>query len=1023
MKCKQLGLRVLSTAAIMSIVTSIATSAFAGVYYINEGDITVSVDENGNVKVTQNGQDYDDKNGEVIIRGGTAADYADSAKESTEDKEETPEATTIGESEPVTQEAEEETPAEEEPEEEPVAEEQTEETEDVSEEPKAEEEAPAKEEEPNAEPEETVTEEEPEASEDEAETAEDTAEKTEKEDTPTPQITDDDTPLAAPVSENETHVENETETSAKREAPDTAMGDIKNHYTAKAPTSSAVDKVITVVNNWVDNIFKFTIENVNIKNTNKDKAAMSIQGKGDTTIELDGNNVLENESRNTHAVLEKNGNKDETGTLTITDTDAIDGDDSKRGSLTVNSPSGTGIGGGQGHSGENITIDGNAYVNASGYATGIGGGRSDSTTSSGQSGNSIHIEGNSYVVAKGYDRAIGGSNQGNTSAKGGDAKDIHISDTSTVYATGGIGSGGSGYSNANGGNTDIIIDEQSTVYANETSSSSGGGSAIGSGYGGTANITIGGQAKVKATNTNTNNVGIGSWGYEGTVTIKDDAIIGDGSSSIGASGNLDGAKVTVNILDRATIGTLGDNRYIGSKSDKFTSSTLVNIWNDVIVKGVNRIGSAHGNTTIKILDNASVKVGNHGVAIGATYGDTDITLGGNSSADSDQSGMVTIDASGSWNNENVMIGSIGNSKSKLTVDGGLQLTMTLADDKYNKNPRFICVDKNGITTEMTVEEVQKLLEEKANSYIKFVDSAGKTLRIPHSTDLCEPNADGTGVTVVASTCKTHGSKTFDCAYEANHGATDPSETDSHTVELPLDPDNHEQEAQLVGYKAPTCTEDGYSGDEVYPCCGAVKTKGHTIDKLGHAYGEWEVTTPATCTEAGEETRVCANDESHIETREIEATGHHYVDTVVAPTETEQGYTEHVCPDCGDSYRDNYTDPTGPAADENAVTAPELWVTAPDTIRQVFHVTQNGTTRTYTSPYNSGTLTGTMEILQYLQEQGVETIVFTTNQRTSRFAVADLLALVGEGDVFYLTHSDASEPTLLVVTNDHTDLLN
>ena len=41
---------------------------------------------------------------------------------------------------------------------------------------------------------------------------------------------------------------------------------------------------------------------------------------------------------------------------------------------------------------------------------------------------------------------------------------------------------------------------------------------------------------------------------------------------------------------------------------------------------------------------------------------------------------------------------------------------------------------------------------------------------------------------------------------------------------------------------------------------------------------------------------------------IKSTGHHYTDKVIAPTRTAQGYTEHTCSACGDSYRDNYTDP-------------------------------------------------------------------------------------------------------------------
>ena len=38
--------------------------------------------------------------------------------------------------------------------------------------------------------------------------------------------------------------------------------------------------------------------------------------------------------------------------------------------------------------------------------------------------------------------------------------------------------------------------------------------------------------------------------------------------------------------------------------------------------------------------------------------------------------------------------------------------------------------------------------------------------------------------------------------------------------------------------------------------------------------------------------------------------HSYTATVVAPTCAEQGYTLHVCPKCGDNYKDSYTNPLG-----------------------------------------------------------------------------------------------------------------
>ena len=74
MRAKNLALRVLSTAAMLSIVTSIAAPAFAATYYINEGSVDVKVSDAGVVTVEQGGVTYKDGLDSVDIRGGTAAE-------------------------------------------------------------------------------------------------------------------------------------------------------------------------------------------------------------------------------------------------------------------------------------------------------------------------------------------------------------------------------------------------------------------------------------------------------------------------------------------------------------------------------------------------------------------------------------------------------------------------------------------------------------------------------------------------------------------------------------------------------------------------------------------------------------------------------------------------------------------------------------------------------------------------------------------------------------------------------------
>ena len=93
----------------------------------------------------------------------------------------------------------------------------------------------------------------------------------------------------------------------------------------------------------------------------------------------------------------------------------------------------------------------------------------------------------------------------------------------------------------------------------------------------------------------------------------------------------------------------------------------------------------------------------------------------------------------------------------------------------------------------------------------------------------------------------------------------------------------------------TCTADGV---ETRTCvCGETETR--AIPATGHTFGDWTVTTPATCTADGVETRTCACGES--ETRAIPATGHTFGEwTVTTPaTCTADGVETRSCA-CGET---------------------------------------------------------------------------------------------------------------------------
>ena len=210
-----------------------------------------------------------------------------------------------------------------------------------------------------------------------------------------------------------------------------------------------------------------------------------------------------------------------------------------------------------------------------------------------------------------------------------------------------------------------------------------------------------------------------------------------------------------------------------------------------------------------------------------------------------------------------------------------------------------------------------------------------------------------------------------------------------TMEQKFDHDWHDT------VTSPTCTKDG---EKVWECsrCGMKETE--KIPALGHDWGAWTVTTPATCTNEGVETRICNRDPSHVETRTIPTTGHNWVDN---------GNGTHTCTNCGAT---------------EAFGALELRVVDAEGMNKSFTVSQNGTLRTYTGAYDTATLTGDLNTLRYLQDHGAQTIQFVTNGQTSSFAINDLLAQGSGSEVFYLTHRGTEEPTLLLVEADHSELV-
>ena len=300
---------------------------------------------------------------------------------------------------------------------------------------------------------------------------------------------------------------------------------------------------ITVINNFADKVLNLTLKDVKIdvsdtggdnfefEDDQRGKAALSVQGKGNVEIELDGNNELK--SGKGRAGLEKTS----TGTLTLKD------DNKEAGSLTATGGyNGAGIGGGNGDGAENITITGGTVTATGGSSgAGIGGGREGKgenitiTGGSSGSGENITINGGE-VTASGGDNwddcgaGIGGGN-------GGVGKNITITG-GTVNATGGYGGGAAGIGGAFANGENITI-TGGTVNAAGSYFDHGMGAGIGGGGNGSdgENITITGGSVTATGGEGGAGIGGGAEGGGGNnITIKGGTVTATGGGNRGNSG-------------------------------------------------------------------------------------------------------------------------------------------------------------------------------------------------------------------------------------------------------------------------------------------------------------------------------------------------------------------------------------------------------------------------------------------------------------------------------------------------------
>ena len=443
--------RAAALVAALSITVSLAAPAFAGTYYIDDGDITIIKNENGSQTIKQQGkEDCTDQVGDetIITTHKKAITTLESDLEG-------PAAEDSGFG-PVVEDNYQPAP--------PAQPEDAEEPKDADQ--------PEDDDQKNAE----------ESENDEEQKDADRQENTDRKE-----------------SAEEPEDADRKESAGQQAQPQQAAPAAAAPAAPAAPTS-----VITLINNFANKVLNLTLKDVKIdvSNTGREnhagKAALSVQGEGNVEIELDGKNELK--SGYYRAGLEKNTSA---GTLTLKD------DNKEAGSGSLNAEGGAlsaGIGGSyNGDSAnngtKNIIITGGTVTATGGDGgAGIGGGNGGAAENITITGSTVTATGGSALGFGGA--GIGGGGDGRNSDSNG--KNITITG-STVTAKGGNGSAGIG-----GGVTGIgeaITITGSTVTAKGGNGAAGIGGGCGGYNGNGENITITGS-RVTATG-NSGGAGIG----------------------------------------------------------------------------------------------------------------------------------------------------------------------------------------------------------------------------------------------------------------------------------------------------------------------------------------------------------------------------------------------------------------------------------------------------------------------------------------------------------------------------------
>ena len=146
--------------------------------------------------------------------------------------------------------------------------------------------------------------------------------------------------------------------------------------------------------------------------------------------------------------------------------------------------------------------------------------------------------------------------------------------------------------------------------------------------------------------------------------------------------------------------------------------------------------------------------------------------------------------------------------------------------------------------------------------------------------------------ITPATCSEGGESEFVCKREPSHRYL------GKTQAL-----GHDWKEEGEGYRAPTCTQWGYSASAVCRRC-ETRRENEEIPPLGHDYSGEAVIEEATCEKAGSKKTACARGCGSVKTEDIAPLEHSFGEekTVKEPTCTADGEKQSACTRCGKTVK-------------------------------------------------------------------------------------------------------------------------